>query len=432
MTNRQLIELRRSEIRSRLGDISGLTGEALTTEIRSEMAGLVAELRNSEMPLQAAILSEDQDAEIRSELSGEGAERTALIDKAELRQFVAAAMEQAEPGGAEAELLAEFPVAPEIRRLGGSAIPWPALLPREPVESRGTRHRLDREARADAASSLPAGGMNTENAFVGRIFATGLASFLGVDLVSVPSGQSSYFVLSAGVAPAFVAAGTKKDAEAATMTGFSMSPHRVSASYIARQEDIARSPNYETGLRSDLVGAVQEQMDQVVLSGASPSPEGILTGLTAPSAIPAAQNVSFADYLSHSASGVDGKFANSLRDIRTVLGAESYRSGASALTTAGDVAAVDYLLARSGGVMASSLISAPSGAKKVQTGLIAKVGPGAGFSSVAALWNGMSILIRDDATRAGSGEVKITIIGLWDFKVLRSDAYARFAIRLDA
>ena len=61
MTGRQNIELRRSEIRERLGTIATLEGDARTEAITAEQGGLMVELRASEGTLQAAIASEESD-----------------------------------------------------------------------------------------------------------------------------------------------------------------------------------------------------------------------------------------------------------------------------------------------------------------------------------------------------------------------------------
>ena len=426
MTNRHKIELRRSEIRKRLGDISGLTtGEGLTTEIRTEMDGLMVELRDSEPTLQAAILSEGQDAAIRSEVSGESAERSALIGRAELRSFITAAVSQSEVQGAEKEILECCPVSPEVRNLGGSPVPWEVLAPRI---SRGMRRR---EERVDAATALPATGPQTQElGFVGRVFASGSASFLGVSMLDVPVGEASYFVLSSGAAPEFKAVGVTQDAAAATLVGNVLQPHRITASYVLRLEDAARSSMYENGLRTDLGGALSEVMDQTVLLGAAPAPPGIIPGITKPSD-PSGVNTSFAQFLALAAAGVDGRYARSLRDVRVLLGPQSYQAGAAAVTTAGDVSATDYLLQRSGGLMSSALIGAPAGATEIQDGLVAKVGAETA-SAVAAMWAGVSLIIRDDYTRASRGEVRLTAVGLWDFKVLREAAFSRFLVRLKA
>ena len=58
MTTRQNIELRRSEIRERLGTIATLEGDARTEAITAEQSGLMVELREpAKVRLQAAIAS---------------------------------------------------------------------------------------------------------------------------------------------------------------------------------------------------------------------------------------------------------------------------------------------------------------------------------------------------------------------------------------
>ena len=60
MTNRQKIELRLSEVRSRLNAISGFEGDALTDEIRGESETLRTEYADLETRHQAAIVAEPE------------------------------------------------------------------------------------------------------------------------------------------------------------------------------------------------------------------------------------------------------------------------------------------------------------------------------------------------------------------------------------
>ena len=59
MLESQKIELRRSKIRERLGEITQLSGDDYSDEIRTEESGLQDELTSSEQRMRSAKLSED-------------------------------------------------------------------------------------------------------------------------------------------------------------------------------------------------------------------------------------------------------------------------------------------------------------------------------------------------------------------------------------
>ena len=108
MKNAKLkIEKRRSEIRSRLGEISVLTGDALTADIQAERDGLQVELTDSEPQLRAAIEAEQietREAVNASGMTAEELERVELRDKAKLGLYIVAALRGRAVTGAEAEL----------------------------------------------------------------------------------------------------------------------------------------------------------------------------------------------------------------------------------------------------------------------------------------------------------------------------------------
>ena len=97
----------------------------------------------------------------------------------------------------------------------------------------------------------------------------------------------------------------------------------------------------------------------------------------------------------------------------------------------GDVSASDYLVQRSGGFRASALLpDAPtSGARDNVSETLAyrTMAPG---SAVCPIWAGFELQIRDEATHAASGQVAITAIALWSFKMLRASGYQRGAVKL--
>ena len=105
MTPAQKIQLRLSQVRKRLNEISGLEGDAFTDEIRSEADTLQNEYSDLEVRHQAAIVAEAE-PDIR-DLNGPDAEmreRIELRSKASLTGYLQAALAGRQVAGAEAEL----------------------------------------------------------------------------------------------------------------------------------------------------------------------------------------------------------------------------------------------------------------------------------------------------------------------------------------
>ena len=102
MTNSQKLTIRASEIRSRLNEISGLEGDALTDEVRAEEGKLTTEYRDTECKLRAAIASDEPVIETRHADTNEGRELRALIGRADCAAIYSAAIEHRATDGATA------------------------------------------------------------------------------------------------------------------------------------------------------------------------------------------------------------------------------------------------------------------------------------------------------------------------------------------
>ena len=111
MTPAQKIELRRSEVRERLNEISGLEGDAFTDEVRGEADILQSEYRDLEVRHRAAVVAGDVAAEAGTTTPAgsatEDRERLELRQRASVGRFLLAALRGRSPDGAEAELQAE-------------------------------------------------------------------------------------------------------------------------------------------------------------------------------------------------------------------------------------------------------------------------------------------------------------------------------------
>ena len=70
----------------------------------------------------------------------------------------------------------------------------------------------------------------------------------------------------------------------------------------------------------------------------------------------------------------------------------------------------------------------PKVAAKRQDAVVAR---GAAMNATLPTWEGVTV-IRDEITRSGKGQIELTIIQLYAFKVLRSDGFARLRFQVAA
>ena len=418
MTEIQKATLRLSEVRSRLNAIGGMADADMTEEIRTESGGLETEYQNLETRFRALTIAEGDGnpADLtRNVEDGESGEVRDLRERAQLRHYLSAAAGGSMIDGPESELNAALGI-------GGRAIPMSALVPNV--------RRRPAEARADARTPIPSTGAPTDLTFVERVFSGGAGDFLGVRFETVAHGEKSFWQLSAGGTPSIPATkAAATDSAAATFTPVSLSPKLMPIAYRFALEDLATAgPELENALRMDAAGAIREAGDRLILSGtgANRQPSGLLVGLAA--ATDPGATVTYEDAIEAVSGGVDGKFARSVREVRGIFGVESYKKISGLFTSAGTDAASDYLNRNGGGVMASALIPAPTGANKIQTGVTAATGVGG--NAAFCMWD--SLTVRDEMSHSNTGEVRLTVNALVDFGILRSGGFRLFKLRLGA
>ena len=170
MTTRQDIELRRSEIRERLGVIAGLEGDGRTEAVATEQSGLMTELRESEPRLQAAIASEQADERLRNPGDGANAEHRALVARCSLGDIFAACMEHRATEGAVRELQ-------EHLGLGFNQVPLDLM-----------EHRVVTPAPADVGANMAP--------IIQGVFPDSCAAFLGIEMPRVGVGEAVFPVLT--------------------------------------------------------------------------------------------------------------------------------------------------------------------------------------------------------------------------------------------
>ena len=410
----QKIELRRSEIRQKLNEISGLDGEAFTDEIKAESAELEKEFGGLDTQFRAALIAEDGETTTTTETteteSRETTELRALTDGVMLGSYLSTALGGGSLEAREAELNQHL-------NLDDAVIPWAAIAPR-------VEHRA--EVRVDAVTPAPGTTSVGSSSIIERVFADSAAAYLGVDLPSVPAGIANFPVLTSGGDGSTVDKDFEVDATAATFTPNTLSPMRLQASYLFRREDRAVLAGMEDALRADLSGALSEALDKVIVAGqaANPVVPGFLgTGLAAP-ADPAVIS-DFAAYVASTAGQIDGRYAMSAGDVRLLVGADTIAHMHSLFSAGSGESAAGYVARLFGGLRVSAHIP-DTDADEIQGGVVAR---GSQRAAVAPVWEGLS-LVRDEITQAAQGRLRLTLVMLYSFKIVRAAQFSRVAFKL--
>lgn len=433
MTKYQKLQLRASEIRSRLNELNGT--ESLDDEARSEMDRLTSEYQDVERRSRAAMIAEDTETrnaadKFAAATDGESAEVRSLRQRVSIRDYLTPAQAGIGIMGA----AKEFNAALECRAAsedGGVCVPWAMLETESPLEMR-----------ADASTTTAAlDGPETQRPILQRLFGSkGLLEYLGVRFDGVPAGKTEWPLLTGGTAPAQTKEDAAHDAAAATFATTTLKPKRLTGRYRFTLEQAAQVSGIEAALRRDLAAAVDAAMCQTIVNGEEPDGtnpqriQGFLDKIAAPSPAPtAAPAFAAGASIAGSSAVIDGLHASRESEVKVVIGPASYRLLAGVVGSGSDMAITEALRTRSGGLMASPFIPAPAG--DIQAGLLHGAGPNGGGpmargDSVAALWGGSVSLIRDPYSGAAAGRVALTWNALWDATVaFRSAAYARISIK---
>ena len=414
MTNLQRLELRASEIRSRLNELSGIETGELTTEHRSEMDTLSAEYADVERQKRAAILAGDVPETPEPEpKGGERREISSLIERAEIASYLRAAASGNPVSGVERELRQAV--------LGDDAdemlMPMDMLMP------------LEIETRADVSSDVASAIQHSQQNIIGRIFAETAGAYMGVQRPSVPTGETHYYTLTGGASADVRSDGVSKDAEIATFTSKSVEPVRLTARYLWGIETSVRIRGFEESLRADIRAVMGNKLDSLALNGqaavanTSPLVEGIISQLADPENPAAA--ATWNDYLSLYPARVDGKSSMDGSNVRILVNADTYRHAHGL-----QIGVSGELLGRelpAGRFRASA--NMPATAATIATLLSYTASPRAAF--VQPVWRGIQ-LIRDVYSKASEGQIALTAIMLTGGAMVDSSLYGRHEVKIAA
>lgn len=415
MLKSQELQIKMSQIRNKLNTLEDGEG------VIEKRAELVGELTTAESEYQAAVATE-------SSLAAEAANggQNSMTPLVELRsrvmvsEYINAAVERRNVDGAASEYNAElgYPVA-------GSHVPMELLADGIPQV----------EDRQDAVTNLGAGIVSPRPAgrFLDRVMAGTHAAFLGIQFDSVGVGQPLHTVMTGGTTAAMRAKSQEQDAVAADFKIETLTPKRLAARYVWTVEDQAKLAGLEAALRRDLALVMAEHMDYTIIAGdtSATGNDADIAGLLGDAAnVPpfdvdgdATDTVTMTSLLEVMAARIDGYYARVPEDIAMLTSVGLNINTLSKFTNATQTELKGDTLRRVGYRMqvhekldANAVIADND---VIALGSRARHLNGVG---VAAMWPTVN-LITDPYTGASKGEIALTAIGLWDFKVLRTNSF---------
>ena len=413
MLKSQELTIKLSEKRQKINDLLG-KDEKSETEI-NELDDLTKFVHGLEVEFRAALTAEDAALNDAKDLfggDGEAAEIRQLRGRATLHNYVLSALERRAPDGIESELNAALGITQSNR------FPLFLLAGKEP-EKRATS---DTDTSVDA---LP---------WLDRLFAETAAAYLGISFTSVSPGVANYPITTAGGAGA--QRGRTEDATAATWSvGVTeMKPARNAVFLEYSKEDQLRIPMLEEALIRDMRMALVEALDLAIFvgdAGANENPADIVGLQTAANVtektLTQANKLKADKVVQAFNSLVDGVHSRDLADLRIVASEGSYRLWTGqVLNVAGETASVFKTLAQflnDSRVMwqTRELETATSNGK---FGAYISRARGLTGAAVAPVWNSAE-LIRDQYSKARSGQVLLTLTAFWNFGLPRPANFAR-------
>ena len=398
------LEIRRSEIRQRMNEISGL--DDLSDAVIAEEKKLRSEYQQLEVRQRAAEIGADLDDKQAKEAfqddDKKGKELAELRSGVSLGKYLSAIAEGRSPEGREAELQKEL-------GMGQS------MVPHDAIQTRQASPVIEKRAVTAAPSDVGA----IQHPIVPPVYAAGAAAFLGISMPSVGVGESNYTVLSTGATPGTPAKDGEQAESDGVFTPHVLSPRRVQASFIFRREDAAVLAGMEESLRANLSSALTESLDKQVLSGL------LSTGLTVPDN--PSDEADFSDYVSDMIGlRVDGRYATGSDSLKVAVGPETFGHMSTLFLSNSNESAAQYINRITSGLRVSAHV--PDVAAKRQDAIVAR---GSAMNAVLPTWLGVSV-VKDEITKAAVGQIVLTVVQLFGFKVLRADGFARLRFQVAA
>ena len=432
-TQKRLRELRerQSKERQKMAELSLV--DELSEEQRAELDTIEAGTPDLERQTRAAVIAaetEEREAETAADATGPDAEQRERIElraKASLTTFLRARIEGRQVDGPEAELQ-------KAAGIGGGI----------PLELWDTAETTERRDPTEAPGTV---GVNLDR-IRPAVFANSIAPRLGIEMPRVMSGTYASATITTSLSAGPVAKAADADAAAAAFQVTAVTPKRISARLSIQIEDIAAvgQANFESILRENLALALSDALDNEAINGtydATTDPPDLgLVGIFARLADPAVPGavVDFDGFAAAHAGGIDGLWANQLKEVAIVCGPATMTLAARTFQTAasykGEMSAAAYAMNQTGGWWTNKRM--PDPVSEVQQAILYRKGrsmmggAGAMRTAVCPHWNEVSI--DDIYSGSASGTRHFTMhVLLGDVILVQPDAYApnRFPTGLD-
>ena len=291
--------------------------------------------------------------------------------------------------------------------------------------------------RVDAVTSPGVVNRQPGGRFLDRVMQDTYAAFLGITFDSVAVGTPIHTVMTGGTTAAMVEPGAQHDAAAATFAIATLTPKRMSARYVWRVEDVAKLEGLEAALQRDLSRVMAINMDNALISGqdSAGGAEADIGGIVGEAnaqtvdidlyGANAAAGVEVAKILAGFAGLVDGTYAKELTELRTLMTVDVNQLAISTFMAGNQNNMTQRAVLRQAGLDWVVHETLGGGGVAVPDNGVAAVGSRPRHRegvAVQAVWPTVS-LIRDPYTGAGKGEIALTALALWDFKILRSESF---------
>ena len=330
------------------------------------------------------------------ETDGADKEYREMVEDASIGAYFNAAREQAVPEGVERELQ-------QHHKLQANQMPIDVML--------GTVL----EERQAAPTPPPAETGLNQQPIEPYVFPNAAATFLGVRQPRVAAGTPLYpdVAKQATVEGPYQASESVAHSVGQFQT-VSIAPARFQASFFYRRTDAAKFAGMDSALRANLSSSLMDQMDKEVITRLIANTDIAINEKPTAAA-------GYNDLLSFFAyRRVDGRWAPSLRDVRSIIGTSQFEQLALAYAESSSGAqdsVLNMLNTTTGGTRVSAHV--PAVESSIQTAITRL---GMRRDAVFPIWEGLT-LINDEITRAASGEIVITAVMLANFKLLRAQGF---------
>ena len=325
MTDIQKMQLRLAELRQ---FINNWTGAGDDPELQERQA----EYNSTNDELIAAIKADAEAAQERlaeaqatpiEMASAEDREFNNLANRIMLENYLLAAEQHRLDSGAEYEFNQALFGEATTKRAGSThagsvSMPWHALL---------DNPYGNMEFRVDAVTTVDATtGVRSTHPILDRIFSREDMMYLGAQTRMVGAGTQSFPYLSTGVTVGYHDENEEHDATKAVVSVEDVDPEEGQAAFVLgmTSKDLRfGSGVVEAAIRRDVGKAIPFEINRAALLGASGHIEGLYEKLTPPQN--ATATLTATDFLKIYSSRVDGKYAYTSSEVRTMVRPSVYQ-----------------------------------------------------------------------------------------------------------